>query len=106
MDAVLWTLAKHSFVFPEERRVPEIKDSLRWEAGRAERELERRLGGGDWLAGEAMTVPDLLAAHCVGWAESAKVAPGSERARAWAAALRRRPAYARASGAGEARRAG
>lgn len=109
MDAVLWTLAKHSFVWPEERRVPEIKDSLRREAQQTELELERRLGENGWLAGGAMTVPDILAAHCVGWAEAAKVPPGSERVRAWAAELRRRPAHRRASGATgaeDARRAG
>ena len=30
-DAILWAAAKHSFVFPEDRRVPEIKDSLKAE---------------------------------------------------------------------------
>ena len=100
MDAVLWALAKHAFVLPEERRVPAAKDALRWEAGRAEEALERLLDGAPYLAGEALTVPDLLAAHCVGWAIKAKVPPGSERVRAWAAALRERPAYARAAARG------
>ena len=100
MDAVLWALAKHSFVLPEERRVPEVKDALRWEAGRAERALERHLDGRAFLAGEALTVPDILAAHCVGWAVKAKVPPTSERVRAWAASLRERPAHARAAARG------
>jgi glutathione S-transferase len=30
-DALLWTAAKHSFILPEEHRVPEIKESLKWE---------------------------------------------------------------------------
>ena len=100
MDAVLWTLAKHSFVLPEERRVPEVKDALRREAGEAERALERRLGEGPFLAGEALTVPDILAAHCVGWAIAAKVPPGSERVRDWARGLRERPAHRRAAARG------
>ena len=100
MDAVLWALAKHSFVLPEERRVAEVKDTLRWEAGEAERALERRLGGGPFLAGDALTVPDILAAHCVGWAVKAKVPPASERVRDWAAGLRGRPAHARAAARG------
>ncbi len=100
MDAVLWALAKHSFVLPEERRVPQVREALRWEAGRAERALERRLGERAFLAGETLTVPDILAAHCVGWAVKAKVAPASERVRAWAAGLRERPAHARAAARG------
>ena len=106
MDAVLWALARHSFVLPEERRVAEVKDSLRWEAQRAELALERRLGDDGGLAGEAPTVPDLLAAHCLSWAEAAKVPVGSERARAWGAALRRRPAFLRAADAGRTAREG
>ena len=100
MDAVLWALAKHSFVWPRERRVPAVKDALRGEAGEAERALERRLGEGAFLAGDALTVPDILAAHCIGWAIKAKVPPGSERARDWARGLRDRPAYRRAAARG------
>lgn len=96
MDAIVWALAKHAFVLPEERRVPAIKDSLRWEAQRAEAELERRLGEGAFLAGDALTVPDILAAHCVLWSAKAKVPVGSERIRRWAASLMDRPAHRRA----------
>jgi glutathione S-transferase len=99
MDAVVWALAKHAFALPEERRVPAVKDTLRWEAQRAERELETRLGDRPFLAGDALTVPDILAVHCLGWAAAAKVPVGSERARAWAAALAERPAHRRASAA-------
>ena len=97
LDAVLWALAKHSFVLPEERRVPAVKDSLRWEAQRAEQALAERLGDAPFLAGDALTVPDILAAHCVGWAVKAKVPPSSDRLRSWAAALRERPAFRRAT---------
>ena len=98
MDAALWTLAKHAFVLPEEQRVPGIKETARWEAQRAERELERWLGDGPFLAGDAMTVPDILAAHCVRWAAAAKVPVGSERMRGWARSLAERPAHRRAAG--------
>jgi glutathione S-transferase len=38
IDAVLWTAARHSFILPEEMRLPAIKDSLKWEY---ERNLKR-----------------------------------------------------------------
>jgi glutathione S-transferase len=35
-DAPLWMAARHSFVLPEDKRMPDIKDSLRWEFERAQ----------------------------------------------------------------------
>ncbi len=44
-DAILWAAAKHSFVWPKDMRVPEIKDSLKAEFGRAAATLAERLKG-------------------------------------------------------------
>ena len=96
-DAVLWAAARHSFVLPEERRVPAVKETLRWEIARAGERLERMLGDAPFLAGDTITVPDILAVHCLGWASAAKMDPGSARLAEWAAGLRERPAFGRAS---------
>jgi len=71
MDAVLWTAARHTFVLPEDKRVPEVKDSLRWEF---ERNCERIADAlqGEFLMGDKMTVADILLAHCLNWATNAK----------------------------------
>lgn len=95
LEAPIWSLAKHAFVLPQERRVPAVKESLRWEASRAEAALAERLGEAEFLAGP-FTIADILAAHTVGWGAGAKVPSGSDRLRAWAAALSERPAAARA----------
>ena len=34
IDALLWTAARHSFVLPADKRVPDVKDSLKWEFAR------------------------------------------------------------------------
>ena len=74
MDAVLWSAAKHAFVLPEAERVPEAKAGLRAEFARSERMLEGVLerSGGPWLTGGDFLICDVLAAHCLGWAGSAK----------------------------------
>ena len=72
MDAILWTAARHSFILPEERRCPEVKDSLKWEYARSLERLAGRLGAGPFLMGEVMTVADILAAHCLIWGIGAK----------------------------------
>lgn len=71
-DGPLWLAARHSFVLPEEQRVPEVKPSAKWEFARAEAALVRDMGDGPFLMGDAITVPDLLLTHCLGWALVAK----------------------------------
>jgi glutathione S-transferase len=96
MDAILWTAARHSFILPEERRCPEVKDSLKWEYARSLERLAGRLGDGPFLMGEVMTVADILAAHCLIWGIGAKF-PAPEGALAdYLARMRARPAFARA----------
>lgn len=71
MDAILWTAARHSFVLPEDMRLPEIKSSLRWEFAQSTARITERLRG-PWLMGEMFTTPDILLTHCLSWARSAK----------------------------------
>ena len=97
MDALLWMAGRHSFVLPEEHRLPAIKDSLRWEFGRSLDRLAAHLGDGPFLMGDTMTVPDILAVHCLGWAVNAKFPPPQGALDDYMRRLRARPAYARAT---------
>ena len=96
MDAILWTAARHSFILPEDKRCPEVKDSLKWEYARSLERLAARLGERPFLIGERMTVADVLAAHCLIWGIGAKF-PVPEGALAdYLARMRARPAFQRA----------
>ena len=97
LDSVLWTAARHSFVLPEARRVPEVKDSLKWEFGESERRLALILGESPFLCGEAMTIADIIAVHCLSWARSAKFPTDVPALRDYAERLQSRPAYRRAA---------
>jgi glutathione S-transferase len=98
-DAALWTAARHSFVLPEDKRVPAVKDSLRWEFERSQEQFVPRMAeDGPFLMGEEMTIPDILLAHCMGWAVAAKF-PVTEPFKEHARRMRDRPAFARASAA-------
>ena len=100
IDALLWTAARHSFVLPEEIRVPAIKDSLKWEFARSEAALVHRMAeDGPFLMGETMTIADILLAHCGGWAITAKFPVSEPRLRDHVAMMRDRPAFHRALGA-------
>lgn len=95
-DALLWTAARHSFVLPEDRRLPAIKDSLRWELVRNAAALAAQIGDGPFLMGDEMTVPDIILAHCLIWAGAAKMPVTEPRLTDYLAGMRARPAFAKA----------
>ncbi len=95
LDALLWTAARHSFVLPEDLRLPAIKDSLKWEYARSLARLDQRLQG-SFLMGDTMTIPDIIATHCLLWGIGAKFPAPSDALTAYLARLRARPAYLRA----------
>jgi glutathione S-transferase len=95
LDAALWIVTRHAFLYPEERRVPEIKPSVAAEFERSINELARRLGDGPFLMGEQMTVPDILAVHCAGWAQVLGFPLPDDGFNAYVERLKTRPAYQR-----------
>ncbi|MTI44007.1 glutathione S-transferase family protein [Roseibium hamelinense] len=78
LEGALWTSAKNTFVNPESKRVPEIKDVCRYEFGQGLKTLEHRLGDGRYAMGEQFTVPDIILGHCSGWAKVANFELPSE----------------------------
>lgn len=71
IESLLWAYARHSFVLPEELRVPEIKPAMKWEYSRNLPRISAAQKG-PFLMGEKMTIPDILLTHCLRWAETAK----------------------------------
>lgn len=97
LDAILWMAGRHSFVLPEERRMPEIKDSLRWEFARNCDRIAAQIQG-EFLMGSQFTVPDILLTHCMNWSVGAKFKCENKDLLAYAKRMRQRPAYQRAFG--------
>ena len=91
-DAILWAAAKHSFIFPEEQRLPAVKDALKEEFSASAAILSRRLDG-PFLIGDDITIADILACHCLNWAIGAKFPRVDEKLFAYGQNLRQRPAY-------------
>lgn len=95
-DAALWLAARHSFVLPEELRLSAIKNTLRWEFEKSQKQLIHRMGEGDFVIGDQMTVPDIILAHCLIWALTAKFPVIEPRLSKFLAQMRERPAFQRA----------
>ena len=94
-DGPLWVATKHSFGLPEELRLKEIKESCKWEFQRAADRLGERMDG-EFLAGDQLTIPDILLCHCVGWSVVAKFGMENAKVQAHFDRMRARPAYQRA----------
>jgi glutathione S-transferase len=96
-DAILWMAGRHSFVLPEEMRLPAIKESLRWEFDRSQSRLGDTLGDKPFLMGDTITIPDLVLAHCMRWAGNANFPVTDDRILAHRDRMLARPAFARAA---------
>lgn len=96
LDALLWTAARHSFILPKDQRVPEVKDSLKAEFDRNIQRLASEIDG-PFMAGDFLTIPDILLMHCGSWALFAKFPPLPDKIKANAKVLMQRPAYQKAA---------
>lgn len=95
LDTPLWTIAKHRFALPSERRVPAIIETAGWEFRANIKILEAAIEHGPYLVGGAFSVPDILAGHIVLWAKSAKL-PVAMALDRYLENLQEREAFARA----------
>lgn len=96
LDAPLWTIAKHRFGLPKERRVPAVIDTAEWEVGVALKILAKGLGDRPYLVGELFTVADILAVHTLLWSKSARLPLGNDKLESYLEALMTRAAWNRA----------
>lgn len=71
LDAVLWTAARHSFVLPKDKRLPAVKDSLKWEFAQSVARLGRHLEGSPHVGGPDFSIADIVTAQCLKWAGAA-----------------------------------
>lgn len=73
LDAPLWTIAKHRFALPNERRVPAVIETAGWEFNNMVTILAGGLGGRPYLVSDFFSVADILASHTLLWAKSARL---------------------------------
>ncbi|PLX81469.1 MAG: glutathione S-transferase family protein [Desulfuromonas sp.] len=93
LEQPLWTLAKHKFALPKERRVPEIRETAAWEFARACRAFASGLGEREVLAGDNFSFVDLLATHTLAWGRAARLPLGHDNLERYADRHLQRPAW-------------
>tara|TARA_R110002049_G_scaffold162439_8_gene328210 strand:- start:632 stop:1249 length:618 start_codon:yes stop_codon:yes gene_type:complete len=95
LEQPLWTFAKHSFVLPEELRLPEIKKTTEYEFARSIGALEHFLGNKTFAINDHFTMVDILIAQTLRWADKAQFTV-PENLKDYAQRMYQRPACQRA----------
>ena len=96
LEQPLWTIAKHRFVLPEEKRVPAVLQTAFWEFSVAAKVFAEGLGDRRYAVGESFTAADILLGHTLAWATSARIELGDEQLKTYADHVLDRPALVRA----------
>lgn len=96
LEQALWTVGKHTFVFPEGKRIPEILPIAHWEFLKACKVLEAFLDGKEYALGDSFSALDILIAHTLNWAFAFKVPNGSQLLDTYRERIIARPAFVRA----------
>ncbi len=96
LDAPLWTIAKHRFALPRERRVPAVIETAAWEFRMAVKVLAAGVGDRDYLVGDRLTVADIIAGHTLSWAKNVRLSLGSDQLERYLERLLTRDAVTRA----------
>lgn len=78
LDAPLWSAARHTRIYPEAARAPEIVEVNKREVAAGFDVISTRLGDAPFLAGERFTSADILAGHCFGWAKLVRWPPPTQ----------------------------
>ncbi len=92
LEQPLWTIGKHKFALPKERRVGDIFDTASWEFQKALKLLSIGLGDNDYILGNDFSAVDILLGHTLFWAISFKQPIEQENITAYLNRIKDRPA--------------
>ncbi len=67
LEQPLWTIGKHKFALPKERRVAEIFETAAWEYQQALELLSTGLGDNNYILGDSFSAADILLGHTLMW---------------------------------------
>lgn len=96
LEQPLWLFAKHSFIYPEERRLPGNQDCARYEFKRAVKIIESHLATREYMVGETFTGADILVAQTLMWAQMVKFPLDAPASLEFIARMKDREGYKRA----------
>lgn len=91
IEQPLWRMARHTFLYPEEKRIPEDIERAREDVQPMIEVLDRHMQGRSYVAGDAVTVADFVLAHTLDWANGEKLLESHPTLREYMERMYRRP---------------
>jgi glutathione S-transferase len=91
LEQPLWRIARHTSLYPEERRLPGDVELAREEFGAMAAVLDAHMQGRQYVVGERVTVADLVLAYTLDWANEVQLLDGLPGLRAYMTRMYDRP---------------
>lgn len=92
IEQPLWRIARHTFIYPQDQRLPQDVALARQECRDMVAVLEAHMQGRDFLVGDRVSVVDFNAAYTLDWANEEALLAGAPRLQGYLAAMYARPA--------------
>lgn len=73
LEQPLWRIARHSFIYPEERRLAADIEIARDEFSTMAAVLEEHMKGREYVVGDRVTVADIIIAYTLDWGNEEKL---------------------------------
>ncbi|MDX0696031.1 glutathione S-transferase family protein [Sinorhizobium medicae] len=91
LEQPLWRIAKHEFLYPEHKRLPEDVALAREEFLAMAAVLERHMDGREFIVGERMTIADCVTAYVLDWGHENALIGGFSNLKAYFERMYARP---------------
>jgi glutathione S-transferase len=92
LEQPLWRIARHSFIYPEEKRLPQDIAQAREEFVAVAAVLESHMDGREFIVGDGMTIADCVTAYVVDWGNENGLIDGFPNLEAYLERMYARPA--------------
>jgi glutathione S-transferase len=91
IEQPLWRIARHTVIYPEEKRLPQDIDLARQEGKEMVAVLERHMEKREFMVADRLSVADFNAAYTLDWANEEKMLDGAPRLRDYVKSMYARP---------------
>ena len=91
IEQPLWRIARHTVLYPEEKRLPRDIDLARQECALMVAVLERHMDKREFIVGDRLSVADFNAAYTLDWANEEKMLDAAPRLKEYLKTMYARP---------------
>ncbi len=91
IEQPLWRIARHTFVYPEEKWLPQDVELARQECLDMVSVLEQHMANREFMVGDRLSVADFNAAYTLDWANEEKMLESAPKLRGYLKAMYARP---------------